>query len=190
MVQLPEQIAESNASYQLGFSTIDEIGRERIKRAAEKIREETGADIDYGFKTYSLETIKEEVLTNLDVFDDNPRFIIDDMVGLFDTKVAKGKESIISTYLALDGYGLSKESEAYKLDKYTANKIEKSLYIIESGLQSSDIMVLIRQIESMELDITRVVIYTHSLGYQLLHELRTNLKNLRNNKSVELIERY
>lgn len=190
MVQLPEQIAESNASYQLGFSTIDEIGRERIKRAAEKIREETGADIDYGFKTYSLETIKEEVLTNLDVFDDNPRFIIDDMVGLFDTKVAKGKESIISTYLALDGYGLSKESDAYKLDKYTANKIEKSLYIIENGLQSSDIMVLIRQIESMELDITRVVIYTHSLGYQLLHELRTNLKNLRNNKSVELIERY
>ena len=90
----------------------------------------------------------------------------------------------------LHGYGLSEESEVYKLDKYIANKIEKSLYIIESGLQSSDVMELIRRLETMELDITRVVIYVHSIGYQVLHELRRNLKNLRNNKSVELIERY
>jgi type III restriction-modification system ecoPI, modification subunit len=190
LVQIPEKIAEDKPAYKAGYRTIDEIGRGRIKRAAEKIKEETGADIDYGFKTYSLETVEEEVLTNLDVFDDNPRFILDDMVGLFDTKEAKGKEAILSTYLVLDGYGLSEESEVYKLDKYIANKIEKSLYIIESGLQSSDVMELIRRLETMELDITRVVIYVHSIGYQVLHELRRNLKNLRNNKSVELIERY
>ena len=190
LVQIPEKIAEDKPAYKAGYRTIDEIGRGRIKRAAEKIKEETGADIDYGFKTYSLETVEEEVLTNLDAFDDNPRFILDDMVGLFDTKEAKGKEAILSTYLVLDGYGLSEESEAYKLDKYIANKIEKSLYIIESGLQSSDVMELIRKLETMELDITRVVIYVHSIGYQVLHELRRNLKNLRNNKSVELIERY
>lgn len=190
LVQISEKIAEDKPAYKAGYRTIDEIGRERIKRAAEKIKEDTGADIDYGFKTYSLETIEEEVLTNLDVFDGNPRFIFDDMVGLFDTKESKGKESILATYLVLDGYGLSEESEAYKLDKYIANKIEKSLYIIESGLQSSDVMELIRKLETMELDITRVVIYVHSIGYQVLHELRTNLKNLRNNKSVELIERY
>lgn len=190
LVQIPEKIAEDKPAYKAGYRTIDEIGRGRIKRAAEKIKEETGADIDYGFKTYSLETVEEEFLTNLEVFDDNPRFILDDMVGLFDTKEAKGKEAILSTYLVLDGYGLSEESEVYKLDKYIANKIEKSLYIIESGLQSSDVMELIRRLETMELDITRVVIYVHSIGYQVLHELRRNLKNLRNNKSVELIERY
>ena len=99
LVQIPEKIAEDKPAYKAGYRTIDEIGRGRIKRAAEKIKEETGADIDYGFKTYSLETVEEEVLTNLDVFDDNPRFILDDMVGLFDTKEAKGKEAILSTWL-------------------------------------------------------------------------------------------
>ena len=51
-------------------------------------------------------------------------------------------------------------------------------------------MELIKRIETLELDITRVVVYTPSLDFHVLHELKKNLSNLRNNKSVELIERY
>ena len=190
LVQIPEQIKENKPAYKAGYRTIDEIGRERIRRAAKKIKEETGADIDYGFKTYSLEKLEDEILTNLDYFDDNPKLVSDDMVGVFDTDKAKGKDAILSTYLVLDGYGLSVNSEEYKLNTYVANKVRNSIYIIENGLGSEDVMELIKRIETLELDITRVVVYTPSLDFHVLHELKKNLSNLRNNKSVELIERY
>lgn len=190
LVQLPEEIKEDNPAYKAGYRTIDEIGRERIRRAAQKIKDETGADIDYGFKTYSLEEVDEDTLTRLDYFDDNPKLIVDDMVGIFDTENAKGKDAILATYLVLDGYGLSVNPESYKLDLYTADKVEKSLYIIDQGLQSTDVMELIRRIESLELDITRVVVYAQSIDFSVINELKKNLSNLRNNKTVELIERY
>lgn len=190
LVQLPEQIKEDKPAYKAGYRTIDEIGRERIRRAAKKIQEETNADIDYGFKTFYLNELKEDVLTNLLSFDDNPKLVLDDMVGIFDREKAKGKDAILTTYLVLDGYGLSIKAEEYKLFTYIADRIEGSLYIIEQGLQSEDVMELIRRIENLELDITRVVIYTSSIHFHVLHELKKNLANLRNNKRVELIERY
>ncbi|MDY6018818.1 MAG: DNA methyltransferase [Anaerococcus sp.] len=190
LVQLPEQIKEDKPAYKAGYKTIDEIGRERIRRAAKKIREETNADIDYGFKTYSLENVDKEILTRLDYFDDNPKLLVDDMVGIFDTENAKGKDAILSTYLALDGYGLSVNAQSYKLNNFVAKKVDNSLYIIDQGLKSTDVMELIRRIESLELDITRIVVYANSIDFSVMNELKKNLSNLRNNKTVELIERY
>lgn len=190
LVQLPELIKEDKPAYKEGYRTIDEIGRERIRRAAKKIQEETGAQIDYGFKTYSLESLKEEILTNLDYFDDNPKLILYDMVGIFDTDKSKGKDAILSTYLALDGYGLNVNTQKYRLSNFEADKIENSIYMIDNGLDSDDVMELIKRIETLELDITRVVVYAPSLSFHVLHELKKNLSNLRNNKSIELIERY
>lgn len=190
LVQIPEKIKNSKISLEKGFYTIDQIGRERIKRAAKKIKEETRADIDYGFKTYSLKALEENTLATLESFDDNPKLMADDMVVLFDTKYSKGKEAILATYLVQDGYGLSVTPQSYLLDEYKADKVASSLYIIEKGLTSTDVMALIRKIESLELDITRIVVYVSSIDFNVLHELRKNIANLRNNKTVELIERY
>lgn len=55
LVQLAEQTNELSEAYSLGFKNICEIGKERIRRAASKIKEETGADIDYGFRVYRLD---------------------------------------------------------------------------------------------------------------------------------------
>ena len=190
LVQLPEQIKEDTPGYKAGYKTIDEIGRERIRKASEKIKKETGADIDYGFKTYSLKGVEEDTLTKLDYFDDNPKYILDDMVALFDTEIAKGKDAILSTYFVLDGYGLSVQPESYILDKFVADKVDNSLYIIQKGLESTDVMELVRRIESLEIDVTRIVVYANSIGFSVMQELKKNLTNLRNNKIVELIERY
>ncbi|MDO5026747.1 MAG: site-specific DNA-methyltransferase, partial [Tissierellia bacterium] len=190
LVQLPEEIKEDKPAYKAGYRTIDEIGRERIRRAAKKIKDETKADIDYGFKTYSLNDVEGNVLSKLLYFDENLSMLSEDMVSIFDTEYAKGKDAILSTYLVLDGYGLNTNTESYKLDKFIGDKMDSSLYIIEEGLESTDVMELIRRIESLELDITRVVVYVHSIDFSVFHELKKNLSNLRNNKTVELIERY
>lgn len=56
MVQLPEPLAETSAAYRVGFRTICDIGRERIRRAGEKIVRETGkTELDIGFRVFRFE---------------------------------------------------------------------------------------------------------------------------------------
>ncbi|MCM1186682.1 MAG: site-specific DNA-methyltransferase [Lachnoclostridium sp.] len=55
MVQLPEQTADYSEARKNGYQTICEIGKERIRRAGEKIkRENPDANIDIGFKVFRV----------------------------------------------------------------------------------------------------------------------------------------
>jgi len=56
MVQLPEPTPDDSEAYKAGYKNICEIGKERIRRAAKKIKEETGADIDYGFRVFCVDS--------------------------------------------------------------------------------------------------------------------------------------
>ena len=56
MVQLPEQCDAKSEAYKAGYKTICEIGEERIRRAGKKIRQETGADIDCGFRVFKVDS--------------------------------------------------------------------------------------------------------------------------------------
>lgn len=54
MVQKPEQVPVDSIAHKEGYENICQIGKERILRAAKKLKEETGADVDYGFRVYRL----------------------------------------------------------------------------------------------------------------------------------------
>ena len=189
LVQLPEKIEESKPAFKAGYNTIDEIGRERIKRAAQKIKEETNADIDYGFKVVKLENVQENTLDRLESFDPNV-LVSDDYVNDFSNEDSSGLETILTTWLNQDGYGLHAKWEDFKLVNYIAHRYSNSLYIVNEGIESSDISRLIEMIENNELNISRIVIYTYSFSFTIINELKTNIKNLRNNKTVNIIERY
>ena len=58
MVQLPEPCDEQSEAYKAGYKNICEIGKERIRRAGEKIKEEnpmTTQDLDVGFRVLKLD---------------------------------------------------------------------------------------------------------------------------------------
>ncbi len=58
MVQLPEICDENGTAYKAGYKNICEIGKERIRRAGEKIKEEsplTTQDLDTGFRVLKLD---------------------------------------------------------------------------------------------------------------------------------------
>jgi adenine-specific DNA-methyltransferase len=50
LVQLPEKIDKKE------FETICDLGQERIRKAAKKIKQETNANIDYGFRVYKVDS--------------------------------------------------------------------------------------------------------------------------------------
>ena len=54
MVQLPELTDEKSEAFKAGYKNICEIGKERIRHAGAKIKAETGADIDCGFKVFEI----------------------------------------------------------------------------------------------------------------------------------------
>lgn len=55
LVQLPEETDEESDAYKAGYKDICEIGKERIRRAGDKIVDETGnEDLDIGFKVFKL----------------------------------------------------------------------------------------------------------------------------------------
>lgn len=56
MVQLPEVCDEKSEAAKAGYKTICDIGEERIRRAGKKIKEETGAEIDYGFRVFRVDS--------------------------------------------------------------------------------------------------------------------------------------
>ena len=60
MVQLPEETDKDSEAFKAGYTNICEIGKERIRRAGAKIKSETGADIDYGFRVLKLDDTNME----------------------------------------------------------------------------------------------------------------------------------
>lgn len=57
MVQLPEICSEQSEAYKAGYKNICEIGKERIRRAGKKIKEENpNANIDTGFRVLKLDS--------------------------------------------------------------------------------------------------------------------------------------
>ncbi len=70
-VQLPEKTDEQSEAYKAGYKTICEIGKERIRRAGEKIKEENKdkegiESLDIGFKVFKLDS------SNLVKWDNTP----------------------------------------------------------------------------------------------------------------------
>jgi adenine-specific DNA-methyltransferase len=101
MVQLPEVCDENSEAYKSGFKNISEIGKERIRRAGEKIKEEFKnkpgiENLDIGFKVFRVAdtnirwtseaiktgqmTLEESAMSNKDALDFNPGFTDIDVI--------------------------------------------------------------------------------------------------------------
>ena len=66
LIQVPEATDEKSEAYKTGYKNICEIGKERIRRAGDKILEESdNKDLDIGFKVFKLDS------SNLEKWDPN-----------------------------------------------------------------------------------------------------------------------
>lgn len=186
LVQLFEECEKNSEAYKNGFKTIDEIGQERIRRAAKKITEETNADIDYGFKHYTIKEVNTNTLDKLEKFE--PNFMYSDKTILDEF----GINSILTTWMISDGYGLSDKYEKLDLEGYEAYKCNNTIYLINPELSDKAIKCLTEKYEKEDFDCNRIVIFGYSFTLSEIQTLKDNLKQVKNTKNitVDVITRY
>lgn len=170
LIQLKEECNLNSKAFLSGYKTIDEIGQERIRRAAIKIKAETGADIDYGFKHYTLIEPSVETLDKLEEFNASEIFTDNDTLSLF------GKETVLETWLVKDGYGFGAKVQEVKLSNYTAYLCGKHLYFIEAGINENDMVALLDKYQQdPAFSPENIVVFGYSFNFSQTEMLRKNL---------------
>lgn len=84
MVQLQEECAENSEAYKAGYKNICEIGKERIRRAGKKIKEEnplTTKDLDIGFRVLKCDSsnMEDVYFTPKDYMDKQQSLFVDNI---------------------------------------------------------------------------------------------------------------
>ena len=187
MVQLPELCDIKSEAYKNGYKTIDEIGQERIRRAAKKIKKETNANIDYGFKHYTIKDVNTDTLDKLEKFE--PNYVISDGSILDEF----GISAVLTTWMNEDGYGLTDTYEKLELEDYTAYKCQNTIYLLNWNISDLFIKALIEKYEKEEnFDCNRFVMFGYSFTLDEIQTLKDNLQQVKNIKgiNVEIITRY
>ena len=127
MVQLPEKTDEKSEAYKAGYDNICEIGKERIRRAGAKIRnEELGMrnnKLDTGFRVLKLDSSNMK-----DVYYTPSQFTIDD---LFDENIKPdrtGEDLLFQVMLDL-GVELSAKIETKQVNGKTVHFVDDNYLI-------------------------------------------------------------
>lgn len=187
------------AAYEAGYMTIDPISRERIRRAAKKIRKDNELtlpkDFDGSFKHYRVVKPAKQTLENIEDFDPNNTNLFTNMVDGFSSQSlevagdAAGEDTILTTWLAKDGYSFDTNVEEIKLGNYTTHQVENNrLYLINEGWGADQTRELLNQLGTHQLEVQSVVIFGYSFNVAELRELENGLKQL--DSKVTLIKRY
>lgn len=211
MVQLPEKTYHTNsdgsevptkggkAAYEAGFRSIDEISRERIRRAAAKIKADNEltlpADFDGSFKHYRVVKPSRMTLDRIEEFNPQTDELVLDTVDSFSSQTlgvagnASGEQTVLATWLAKDGYAFDVDVQKIDLAGYQGNLIENSrLYLIREDWSSKCTEKLLNLLGTHALNLQAVVIFGYSFNLNDLRELENGLKQLDGN--VSLIKRY
>lgn len=181
IAQLPEPIKENSEAYQAGYKYITEIGIERIKRAAEKIKQEMNADIDYGFKCFEVKPISEQILDS-----DLNRMLTFNGSTISDNTLLNefGKDTVLSTWMLEDGHLITENINEINLGNYVAYRIDNTVYLLNGNFTiHENLKVLIEKIENEEsFIINKLVLFGYSFATQTIASLRDNMKHLRNGR--------
>jgi len=124
MVQLPEKIEENLIAYKDGYKNISQISKERIRRSGRKIKNDTNAKIDYGFRVYQLDSSNMEE-TNLKIQDYNQSEL-----DLLENNIKPDRtDNDLLTQLILNwGLPLSLKIESFEVEAKLVYKVANSLY--------------------------------------------------------------
>ena len=158
MVQLPEPCAEDSEAFNEGYENISEIGKERIRRAGEKIKEENqGKDnienLDIGFKVFKLDT------SNLKVWDPEVEELEETLKGFVEPiKEDRSQEDLLFEIMLKYGIDLTMPIEEISIKGKKVYSIGLGYMIVclEDGL-TLDVIEAIGTLKQSGQEIARAV---------------------------------
>jgi len=209
MVQLDEPTNPESEARKAGYKTIDEISRERIKRAAnqlrikndelrekqagelefdnqENIENHKNQDPDLGFKHYRLATPNAQTIDKIMEFNPNGnKLFSEDMISELG-----GLETILQTWLIDDGYSFDQQPEEIDFAGYKAHYMDNSLlYIINTNWGKKQTEELLNRVGLNGLNLNTLIVFAYSFDMESLRELELNVKN-NLNRQVSIEIRY
>lgn len=121
MVQLPEKCDEASEAYKVGYKTICEIGKERIRRAGDKIKaEHPDAQLDTGFRVFRVDESNME-----DVYY-HPEELTQTMLGGMVSNIKPDRSGLDLLYACLLDWGveINLPHSAETLDGCTIHNVD------------------------------------------------------------------
>ena len=167
MVQIADPTGETSVARQAGYKTICAIGEERIRRAGKKIKQETGADIDYGFRCFRVDSSNMKDVyyrpadigqMNLDQFTDNIKVdrtpddlliqVMLDLGVLLSSKVEETEIAGKKVFSVADGYLIACFDKNVTEDVVTAIAKQKPFYAVfrDSSMANDSVAANFEQI--------------------------------------------
>lgn len=197
-IQINQELSTENKSQVKAYefllenslpTTLDYLGFERIKRASKKIKAETNAAIDYGFKHFILNEPNQNTLDKLESF--SKASLLGDATILDDF----GTETVLTTWLNNDGYGLNAKVETIDLKGYMAYYCNKHLYLINPHFTQEAMVVLFEKYDTIAgFNPENIVLFGYSFNeWSVTEMLEKNLKILNDsdkNLKINIDVRY
>jgi len=169
--------------------TLDYVGMERINRVIRGLTLSDNLFSDdklQGYQHFIVKPIENKILKILDSF--NPSILFTDR-GILDQF---GVETVLTTWMNLDGYGLTKQWKELNLSDYIAYQIESTIYLLNPQISDKAINSLLEKYENDNFLCNRIVIFGYSFTMSEIQTIRDNLKQVEGIRhiSLDMMVRY
>ena len=188
MVQIPEEIdpKKSKAAYDFCVDELKQepvittIGKERIKRAANKIKKENESNaMDLGFKLFKTKSIPEKYIERMK--DENNELLVTKMLS------KEELQALLITWKTYDGYPLTKELKTVQFGKYKSYVVDRILYLVNTDFNLENLLEFIKKLDSDgDFVINKIVIFGYHFNSDILLTIKDMVTTYRNKKSIEL----
>ena len=192
MVQIPEEIdpKKSKAAYDFCVDELKQepvittIGKERIKRAANKIKKENESKLeekplDLGFKLFKTKSIPEKYIERMK--DENNELLVTKMLS------KEELQALLITWKTYDGYPLTKELKTVQFGKYNSYVVDRILYLVNTDFNLENLLEFIKKLDSDgNFVINKIVIFGYHFNSDILLTIKDMVTTYRNKKSIEL----
>lgn len=167
LVQYPELIEKDSDAYKAGYNTICDIGEERIRRSGKIVKNDTSANIDYGFRCFKVDSSNMKDVyyrpadigqINLDQFTDNIKEdrtpedlliqVMLDLGVLLSSKVEQTEIAGKKVFSVADGYLIACFDKDVTEDVVTAIARRKPFYAVfrDSSMANDSVAANFEQI--------------------------------------------
>lgn len=181
-VQLDESTDPKKEAHKVGYKTIYEITKERIKRAAKKIKnDKPEAKCDFGSKQFETIPVFEHYL-------DEPEELTANLE-LFDAAklTQQDRHNLMLTWQLRDGITLTETLIPLELAGYVVYQGKDILYFIEPELSTPVIATLLEQLDTNPNFMPRrLVVLGYLLDSKTQREMTEAVKHYNNRKGIEL----